>query len=87
MLILHARKKIKNSLSILCTVGPSLLFLFSSPAFAARPFTTDDAGTVEKGKFQVETRLDFTRQDNHDRGYDPSWTLAYGLSERVDLGL
>jgi hypothetical protein len=87
MLILDTRKKIRNSLPALCTVVPSLLFSFSSPAFAARPLTTDDAGTVEKGKFQVETGFDFTRQDNHDRGYDPSWTLAYGLSERVDLGL
>jgi hypothetical protein len=51
MLILEARKKIRNSLPTLCTVVPSLLFSFSSSVFAARPFTRDDAGTVEKDKF------------------------------------
>jgi len=67
--------------STLCTV------LFSTVVFAARPLTTDDAGTVEKGKFQVETGFDFTRQDNHDKEFTPSMTLTYGLFERMDLGV
>ena len=61
--------------------------LFSGNAFAARPLTTDDAGTVEKGKFQVETGFDFIRQDNHDKEYFPSLTLTYGLFERMDIGV
>jgi hypothetical protein len=87
MLILVAGKRIRNSLSILCTAVPSLLFWFSSSAFAARPLTTDDAGTVEKGKFQMETGFDFTRQDNHDREYTPSLTLTYGLLDSMDLDI
>ena len=71
MVILDAGKQIRNSLCILCTVVPSLLFLFSSPAFAARPLTTDDAYTVEKGKFQLEAGFDFARQDNHDKEFGP----------------
>jgi hypothetical protein len=67
--------------AILCTA------LFSTFAFAARPLTTDDAGTVEKGKFQVETGFDFARQDNHDKEFTPSATLTYGLFERMDLGV
>src|SRR4030042_4139791 len=63
------------------------LFLFSRVVFAARPLPTDDAGTVEKGKFQVETGFDFTRQDNHDKKFTPSMTLTYGLFERMDLGV
>ncbi|MBM4337927.1 MAG: transporter [Deltaproteobacteria bacterium] len=63
------------------------IFLVSSNAFAARPLTTDDAGTVEKGKFQVEGGFDFTRQDNHDKEYFPSLTLTYGLFERMDIGI
>jgi hypothetical protein len=66
---------------IICT------FLFSTVAFAARPLTTDDAGTVEKGKFQVETGFDFTRQDNHDKEFAPAITLTYGLLERMDIGV
>jgi len=62
-------------------------FLFSTVAFAARPLTTDDAGTVEKGTFQVEGGFDFTRQDNHDKEYFPSLTLTYGLFERMDMGI
>jgi hypothetical protein len=61
--------------------------LFSGNAFAARPLTTDDTGTVEKGKFQVETGFDFIRQDNHDKEYFPSLTLTYGLFERMDIGV
>jgi cobalt/nickel transport protein len=64
-----------------------LFFSLSSPAFALRPLTTDDAYTVEKGTFQLEAGFDATRQDNHDREYNPSLTLAYGLLEQVDLGI
>jgi cobalt/nickel transport protein len=60
---------------------------FSSAVFAARPLTTDDAYTVEKGKFQVETGFDFARQDNHNKEFFPSVTLTYGLLERMDIGL
>jgi len=87
MLISDSGKQIRNSLCILCTVVPSLLLLFFSPASAARPLTTDDAWTVEKGKFQLETGFDVTRQDNHDREISPSLTVSYGLLERMDVGI
>jgi hypothetical protein len=87
MHILDTGKQVRNSLCIFCTVVPSLLFLLSSLVLAARPLTTDDAGTVEKGKFQVETGFDFTRQDNHDREISPSLTVSYGLLEKMDGGI
>ena len=62
-------------------------FSGSRPAWAARPLTTDDAWTVEKGGFESEAGFDFSRQDNHDKELGPSLTLAYGLSERMDIGL
>jgi hypothetical protein len=61
--------------------------LFTSSAFAARPLTTEYAWTVEKGKFQLETGFDTTRQDNHDREIAPSLTLSYGLLEKMDMGI
>jgi cobalt/nickel transport protein len=63
------------------------LLLSSSPVFAARPLTTDDAWTVEKRKFQLETGFDASRQDNHDVEYNPALTLTYGLLERMDVGI
>jgi hypothetical protein len=66
---------------IFCTV------LLSKAVFAGMPLTTDDAYTVEKGKFQLETGIDFIRQDNHDREFGPSVTLTYGLFERMDVGV
>ena len=65
----------------------SCMVFFTGIAFAARPLTTDDAGTVEKGTFQIEGGFDFIRQDNHDREWGPSIILTYGLFERMDIGL
>ena len=65
----------------------SCAVFLSTGAFAGMPLTTDDAYTVEKGKFQLETGFDFTRQDNHDKEFGPSVTLTYGLFERMDVGV
>jgi len=64
-----------------------LQLLPSSSVFAARPLTTDDTGTVEKGTFQLEAGFDTSRQDNHDREISLSLTLTYGLFERMDVGI
>jgi hypothetical protein len=61
--------------------------LFLSHVYAGRPLSTDDAWTVEKGKFQLETGFDFTRQDNHDKEISPSLVLSYGLLEDMDMGI
>jgi cobalt/nickel transport protein len=71
---------------ILFLILPSFL-LCSTPAFAARPLTTEDAWTVEKGKFQLEGGFDALRQDNHDMEYTPSLILTYGLLEQMDAGI
>lgn len=64
-----------------------LLPFYSTSLYAARPLTTDDAWTVERGKFQVEMGLDFLREDNHDRGFTPSLTFTYGVLDQMDLGV
>ena len=63
------------------------LSFYTPSLYAARPLTTDDAWTVERGKFQVETGFDFLREDNHDRGFNPSLILTYGVLERMDFGI
>lgn len=80
----HQKKK---SLFCIGLVLPSLLLLFTSSTFAARPLTTEDTGTVEKGIFQLETGFDFARQENHDKELGPSMTLTYGMFERMDMGI
>lgn len=78
------------------TVTKSLVFVVilisytllpSTSAFAAMPLTTNDAYTVEKGKFQLEIGFDYARQDNHDKEFGPSLTLTYGLLERIDVAV
>jgi hypothetical protein len=77
----------KRNLLFLLLLIPLIQILYLSHASAGRPLSTDDAFTVEKGKFQIEMGFDVTRQDNHDREISPSMTLSYGLLERMDLGI
>jgi hypothetical protein len=65
----------------------SYTVLLSTSGFAGMPLTTDDAYTVEKGKFQLEIGFDYARQDNHDKEFGPSVTLTYGLLERMDVAV
>jgi len=81
-------QKIPTKKVMLFICFSSLISFSSIPAYAARPLTTDDAWTVEKGEFQLELGFDALRQDNHDREYSPSLNLiTYGLLERMDLGI
>lgn len=77
----------RKTLLFLISVPFLVLFLHVTFLFAARPLTTDDAWTVEKGQFQVELGFDAARQDTHDKELSPSITLSYGLLERLDLGI
>ena len=61
------------------------LVIFASNAVAARPLSTDDAGTVEKGDLEAE--LGFEYADDTDDEYNFSATVKYGLGERWDIGV
>jgi cobalt/nickel transport protein len=80
-------KKTPTTKVILFIFFSSLISFSPTSTDAARPLTTDDAGTVEKGEFQLEASFDALRQDNHDREYSPFMTLTYGLLKRMDLGI
>jgi hypothetical protein len=77
----------KRSLVLVVLTVSLIQFLCLPNGFAGRPLSTDDAWTLEKGQFQLETGFDFTRQDNHDREISPSLTLSYGLLENMDIGI
>ncbi len=79
--------RMKKSFLLSFTILAAVQFLCISYAFSGRPLSTDDAWTVEKGKFQLETGFDMARQRNHDKEYGPSLTLTYGLLDRLDFGI
>jgi hypothetical protein len=63
-----------------------------STSFAARPLVTDDAGTVGKGKVQVELGAEvFSWKDTvedvrmKETGTEASGVFTYGVSESIDL--
>ena len=64
-----------------------ILFLFVSysPVFAARPLSTDDAGTVDKQHFEVECGFEYV--NTADNEYNWSTVLKCGLSENWDIGV
>jgi len=63
-----------------------------SPSFAARPLKTDDAGTVGKGKVQVELGVESSSWKNteddikiKEMEMEASCVFTYGLMDTVDL--
>lgn len=56
-----------------------------SLGFADRPLITEDAGTAEKGTFEIEIAFDFAREDNRDNFYIPSFQIVYGLTESLEI--
>ncbi|MCM8786073.1 MAG: hypothetical protein NC827_03825 [Candidatus Omnitrophica bacterium] len=64
-----------------------LFFTFCSFLYAGRPLTTDDSGTVEKGKFELEIGYDFTKNNDKAKNYEIGISLKYGITDWMDLGI
>jgi len=71
------------------SVGYLALFgwLACIPLYAARPLSTDDAGTVETGKYETEISFDFSHYRPEGACHSPGLALKHGLTDRMDLGL
>jgi hypothetical protein len=63
------------------------IFLAASSLFAARPLSTDDAGTVEKGKFETEISFDYCQYRPDGTCQAPGMAIKHGLTDLLDLGL
>ncbi len=61
------------------------VMIFPSFSFAARPLSTNDAGTVEKGAFEVEYGIEYT--DGFDNETTMSLAITGGLLDNLDLGI
>lgn len=59
--------------------------IFSTYIFAGRPLKTDDAETVEKGKFELEVGYDFMKNDTNSQQVYIS--LKSGLTSWMDFGV
>lgn len=62
-------------------------FLLAVPAFAAHPLSTDDAGTVEMNKFELETGFDNCKDSSNLRSSACGFSIKHGISEKVDVGI
>ncbi len=66
-----------------------MILVYCSKSFAAIPLITDDTGTQDKGKFQLE----FLGEYAHDREEIVnnkgafSSTLTYGIADPVDIAI
>lgn len=67
--------------------GLLALNLAAAPLWAARPLATDDAGTVEKGKFETELSFDYCQNRPDGTCQAPGLQLKHGLTDRMDIGL
>ncbi len=63
------------------------IFFFSPFLFAGRPLTTDDAETVEKGKFELEIGYDWIKNSDNTKNQEMGISLKGGLTDWMDLGI
>jgi len=63
-----------------------ILFV-STALFGAYPLTTDDIGTVDINKFEVETSYDNCGNNNELWDRSCAFSLKHGVTEKMDIGL
>jgi len=62
-----------------------LFLVCPSLSFAARPLSVDDAGTVDKGEFELEAGLEYVNQQ--DKEVTLGFVLKTGILDNWDLGV
>lgn len=63
------------------------VFVITQASYAARPLSTDDAGTVEREKFELEVGYDFIDNGGGNREQSMGASIKAGLTEGVDFGI
>lgn len=61
------------------------LLSLAPSTFAARPLTTDDAGTVDPQTFELEMGYDFNKNQDNSEDKSVNVSLKHGITERLDL--
>ncbi|MFC1667704.1 transporter, partial [Candidatus Omnitrophota bacterium] len=62
-----------------------LVIIIPSVTYAARPISTDDAGTVEKRRIEIESGFEYVKQADEENNL--SFVLKYGIIKNLDLGI
>ncbi|MBL7197082.1 MAG: transporter [Candidatus Omnitrophica bacterium] len=62
-----------------------IIFLISDSAYAFRPLSTEDTGTPEKGKLEIESGFTYARESNTSNNFNFSLVSVYGLLENMAL--
>ncbi len=64
------------------------VLILSAPAFAARPLNTDDAGTVDQGKFEIEAGVEVEKaKDIDETATGLAVQVKYGILDNLDAGI
>lgn len=64
-----------------------ILISFISYSFASRPLSTDDAGTVEMGKYELEFGYDNCKLSDCSKYTNLTVSIKHGLTEKMDIGI
>lgn len=70
---------------ILVVLVVTICFGLSKVSEAARPLSTDDTGTVEKGEFELETGYEYVKQNTEENNF--SIVLTSGVLKNMDIGI
>ena len=63
-----------------------LVFVTSAPVgFAHRPFATEDAGTLDPGRFELEIGHDYIEHGDGDRSVSGTYTVNAGVLEKLEM--
>jgi len=64
-----------------------LLLLVPSAVFGGRPLSTDDAGVVDRGSYEVELGYDFLNDNTDAESRSMELSIKHGITEKFDLGI
>jgi hypothetical protein len=82
---------VRHKIAEKCLVGIILIWWLSffqvQPAFAGRPLDTEDAPTVEKGKFSIEIGNDWLRNPDRSKSSILGGVILFGLTDNIELNI
>lgn len=64
-----------------------LLLIIPAAVFGARPLSTDDAGVVDPGSYEVEFGYDFLNDVDDIESHSLGLSIKHGMTERLDFGI
>lgn len=79
------KRTMTRFIKLVLFLAATTLVVISPVTYAARPLSTDDVGTVERGHLEFEGAFEYVKQPDEERNC--ALTLKYGLTENWDFGV